>query len=267
MRMTYASRVRAGTWVGPALLAFIVTAFLAYSLPRYFTGDPGQSLVPATFGLHYPLLVAHVTFATVAMVSAVAQIWPGLRVRHPVLHRRTGRVYVAAAVPAGWCALIIGAATPFGPIVMASDVAGASLWLWFTINGYLAGRQRRFAMHRRHMVRSATLALSVITNRIWTPVLFIALQPLHDSVFHGDDVRFLWVVAGLGGWLGWTIPLLGVQRWLGRKVVMAPSSISQQMDTPRCNVRAIVEHAAMHLSERGQGHGDGVQRQDRAGYS
>jgi hypothetical protein len=152
-------------------LVVVIAAFLADSLPPYLTGDPGQSRVPATFGLHYPLPVAHVMFATVAMVSAVAQIWPGLRVRHPVLHRRTGRVYVAAAVPA-------------------------------------------------------------ITNRIWTTVLFIALQPLHDSVFHGDDVRFLWV-AGIGAWLGGTIPLLIVQRWLGSKVVIPRSSIPPQMDTPR----------------------------------
>jgi hypothetical protein len=49
---------------------------LVYSLPPYFTGG---TRVPATFALHYPLLVAHVMFASVAMVTAVAQLWPGLR--------------------------------------------------------------------------------------------------------------------------------------------------------------------------------------------
>ena len=84
-------------------------------------------------------------FASVAMVCAVAQIWPGLRRRHPVLHRRVGRVYVCTAIPAAACAMVIGAATPFGPILAVSNVLLASLWLWFTINGYLAGRDRRFA--------------------------------------------------------------------------------------------------------------------------
>ncbi len=74
---------------------------LAYSLPPYLTGG---TQVPSTFGLHYPLLVAHVLLASVAMVCAVAQIWPGLRHRHPALHRRTGRVYVATAIPAAVCA-------------------------------------------------------------------------------------------------------------------------------------------------------------------
>jgi uncharacterized membrane protein len=206
-------------------LAVIVLVFLGYSLPPYFTGG---TRVPATFALHYPLLVGHVMFASVAMVSAVVQTWPGLRRRLPGVHRRVGRVYVFTAVPAAMCAMVIGAATPFGPILAVSNVLLASLWLWLTINGYLAGRQRRFAAHRRHMILSATVGLSIITNRIWTPVLFIALHPLQDSIFGGNEEHYLWVVAGIGAWLGWTIPTVAVYRWLTRKPTEPPSSISQQ---------------------------------------
>jgi uncharacterized membrane protein len=227
MRMAYASRGR--TWLA-LTLAVIVVFFLAYSLPPYFTGG---TRVPATFALHYPLLVAHVMFASVAMLTATAQIWPRLRSRHPTLHRRVGRVYVCAAIPAAVCAMVIGAATPFGPFLAVGNVVLGLLWLWFTINGYLAARQRRFAAHRRHMVRGATLALSIITNRVWTPVLFIALHPLQDSAFDGDADHFLWFVAGLGAWLGWTIPLLAVQWWLTRKPDVAGPSISQSPDALR----------------------------------
>ena len=130
------------------------------------------------------------------------------------MHRRVGRVYVFTAIPAAVCAMVIGAATPFGPILAVSNVLLASLWLWFTINGYLAGRQRRFARHRRHMVLSAThRRCPIITNRIWTPMLFIALHPLQDSVFGGNEEHYLWVVAGIGAWLGWTIPT--VRRAIG----------------------------------------------------
>lgn len=75
--------------------------------------------------------------------------------------------------------------------------------------------------------RIAPLAFSTITNRIWTPVLFIALHPLQGSVFDGNQEHFLW----FGAWLGWTIPLLGVQWWLNRRPVIAPSSMSQLPDT------------------------------------
>jgi uncharacterized membrane protein len=116
-------------------LSVIVVAFLAFSLPPYFTG---HTRVPSTFVLHYPLLVGHVMFASVAMVMAVVQIWPGLRARRPALHRRCGRIYVAAAIPAAVCALVIGAATPFGPFLAVSNVMLAGIWLWFTTTGYLA---------------------------------------------------------------------------------------------------------------------------------
>lgn len=225
--MPYASALSHRKWLA-AGLAVVVAAFLAFSLPPYFTGG---TRVPATFALHYPLLVAHVMFASVAIIGAVAQIWPRLRARHPKLHRRVGRVYVYTAIPAALCAAIIGAATPFGPFLAVSNVFLAALWLWFTINGYLAARQRRFAQHRRHMVLSATLALSIVTNRIWTPVLFISLHPLQDSVFDGNEEHFLWFAAGLGAWLGWTIPLAAVQWWLKRKPILAPTSISTQADT------------------------------------
>src|ERR1700754_962575 len=109
--MTYAQS-RNGRWPAAAL-AVIVLAFLGYSLPPYFTGG---TRVPATFGLHYPLLVGHVMLASVAIACAVAQIWPGLRLRASWLLRRVGRVYVYTAIPAALCAMVIGAATPFGPL-------------------------------------------------------------------------------------------------------------------------------------------------------
>jgi hypothetical protein len=202
-------------------------AFLAFSLPPYFTGG---TRVPATFGFHYPLLVAHVMAGSVAMLTALGQIWPRLRARHPALHRRVGRVYIGAAIPAAVCAMVIGAATPFGPLLAVSNVLLAALWLWFTINGFVAVRQRRYADHRRHMIRSATLAFSTIANRIWTPILFITLAPLQDSVFGGNPEHFLWFVAGLGAWLGWTIPFAAVQWWLTRRPLMAQSSISHLID-------------------------------------
>lgn len=220
MRMSYALAT-GKRWLAPALLV-VVAAFLAFSLPPYFTGG---TRVPATFSLHYPLLVAHVMLGSVAMVAAVAQIWPGLRRRHRVLHRRTGRVYVATAIPAAASAMVIGAATPFGPVLAVSNVTLGALWLWFTVNGFAAARQRNFAEHRRHMIRSATLALSIITNRIWGPIVFITFHPLQDTVFGGNEEHFMWLVTGTIGWLGWVVPLAVVSWWLTRRPVMASSSI------------------------------------------
>jgi uncharacterized membrane protein len=209
-------------------LGAVVALFLIFSVPPYLSGG---TRVPATFSLHYPVLVAHVLFATTAMVTAVVQIWPGLRVRHRLLHRRCGRVYVATAVPAALCALVIGPATPFGPLLAVSNVGLATLWLWFTVAGLVAARQGRFVAHRRHMIRSATLALSIITNRIWTPIIFIVFHPLRDNVFDGNEEHFMWFAAGVGAWLGWTVPLGIVQWWLHTRPLLPPSVIRRLTDT------------------------------------
>ncbi|MGV0872718.1 DUF2306 domain-containing protein [Mycolicibacterium sp. XJ879] len=218
--MPYAKTIPGRRLAGALLV--VVTAFLVYSLRPYFSGD---TRVPATFALHYPLLVAHVMLGSLAMVTAVAQLWPGLRRRHPTLHRRTGRVYVGTMIPAAASAIVIGAATPFGPVLAVSNVVLGTLWLWFTVNGFLAARQRDFAEHRRHMIRSATLTFSIITNRVWSPIVFITFDPLQDTVFGGNQERFLWFVAGTVGWLGWVIPLGLVQWWLNKKPVIATSPI------------------------------------------
>ncbi|OBJ96799.1 hypothetical protein A5746_08475 [Mycolicibacterium conceptionense] len=225
--MIYAS-LRSVRWA--AALTVIVTVFLVYSLPPYLTGG---TRVQATFGLHYPLLVAHVLLASVAMVCAVAQVWPGLRRRHPAWHRRTGRIYAATAIPATLCAIVIGAATPFGPILGVGNVVLAALWFWFTVDGFLAARQRRFGAHRRQMLRSATLALSIITNRVWTPVLYLGFDPLRDSIFGGNEEKYVWVVAGVGGWLGWTIPLLLLQVWLRRHPGTGSEPVPMAASVPR----------------------------------
>ncbi|KUI48266.1 hypothetical protein AU198_19920 [Mycobacterium sp. GA-1199] len=226
--MTYASRRSSPR---PALaLAVVVAIFLGVSVPPYLAGG---TRVPATFPLHYPLLVSHVMFASVAMVTAVVQIWPRLRIRHPALHRRCGRVYVVSALPAAASAIVIGALTPFGPLLAVSNVTLGAVWLWFTARGYAAARRRRISDHRRDMVRSAVLALSVITNRIWTPVIYLSLHPLQDSVFRGSDEHLQWFAAGVGGWLGWTVPLAIVQWRLTRRPVTTSSSNRQPTEIPR----------------------------------
>ncbi|KXW79346.1 putative membrane protein (DUF2306) [Mycolicibacterium phlei] len=221
MRMTYAYRFG---------LPIVVLAFLVYSLPPYLVGD---TRVPATFGLHHPLLLGHVALGTVALVAGVAQVWPRPRLRHPARHRLVGRLYVVATVPSALFAAVIGALTPFGPLLAVSNTVLGVLWLGFTVGGYLAARAGRYATHRRRMLLSVTLALSVITNRLWAPVLFLICDPLRTSVFGGDDERYLWFTAGVAGWLGWVLPLAAVGWWLHRRPAVAATSIPTVSEVPR----------------------------------
>lgn len=194
-------------WVGP--FALIAVVFVAYSLPPYLSFNPAASRVPPPdLPGYFPLLVAHVLCGSVAILTCCLQVWPRFRTRHSVAHRRIGRVYVFAGVlPAGLIGLVIGAATPFGPVAAASNVLLSALWLTCTAAGWRAARARRFGEHRRWMVRSFALTASIVTNRLWAPVLALGLGPSMTAE----------TLAGMTTWLGWTIPLLVAQWWLDRK--------------------------------------------------
>src|SRR5258707_14687571 len=116
--------------IGPLLV--LPLAFIASSLPPYLTFDPARSRIapPAGLTAYYPALVGHVMFGSIAMLTACLQMWPWLRRRYPEVHRRVGDVYVfGGVVPAGAMGLTIGAVTPFGPVIRASNVLLAALWL------------------------------------------------------------------------------------------------------------------------------------------
>lgn len=204
-------------WVAP--LAMVSVAFIAYSLPPYLTFDRTQSRVPQPGNLtfHYPILVAHILFGSVALLGCCIQIWPWFRQRYPAAHRVIGRVYVfGGVVPAGLMALTIGAVSPFGPMVAVSDVLGASLWLACTITGFRMARARRFAEHRRWMIRSFAMTASIITNRVWIVLWIVILSPQLSTTFGGSEVALRQTISGLSGWLGWVVPLLITQWWLDR---------------------------------------------------
>ena len=205
-----------GPWAVAPLLV-VVAAFVAYSLPPYLSLDPSRSRIapPAGVAAYYPLLVAHVVFGSIAIVTSGFQIWPWFRRRQPAWHRRLGRLYVFGGVlPAGVVGLAIGAVTPFGPVLRASDVLLALVWLAVTVAGLRAARAGAIVEHRRWMIRSVALTLSVITNRVWAVVWILALLPQLPTTFGGNEQLLVQTVAGLSGWLGWVLPLLAAEWWL-----------------------------------------------------
>ncbi|AOS63541.1 DUF2306 domain-containing protein [Actinoalloteichus hymeniacidonis] len=202
-------------WVVPLL--FLAVAFVGFSLPPYLTGDEELARVPIPDGLafYYPTLVAHVVFSSVAMVTGVFQVWPWFRGRFRAAHRVLGRVYVlAGCLPGGITGLVIAIHTPFGPVAQVSSSILAILWLAFTINGFRTARARRFADHRVWMIRSFTLTMSIISNRLWGALATILLSPRVDSTFQGSQIAFDHAISGLANWLGWTVPLFAVEAWL-----------------------------------------------------
>jgi hypothetical protein len=211
--------IRKGWWRRPwiAPLVMIVIAFLAFSVPPYLSLDPRRSRIqpPGSLAGYFPILVAHVVFGSVALLTACLQVWPWFRERYRAAHRIAGRVYVFVGVlPAGLLGLTLGAVTPFGPMLRVSNVMLALLWLTFTITGYRRARQRRYVEHRRWMIRSFALTASIITNRVWGVIAFLVLTPQLQTTFEGSEKMLTWTIAGLAGWLGWVVSLLVAECWL-----------------------------------------------------
>jgi uncharacterized membrane protein len=210
-------RPRLLTRIGPGALALVALAFIAFALPPYLSLDPARSRIPPPAGVpaYYPLLVVHVVFASIAMVTACVQLSPWVRQMRPAWHRLSGRLYIFGGVlPAGLAGLVIGVLTPFGPIIRASNVLLAVLWLTCTLVGFRMARGGRYADHRRWMTRSITLTLSIITNRIWAVVFTLSLGPQLHTTFGGNEMLMVHAIAGLSGWLGWVLPLLAVEWWV-----------------------------------------------------
>ncbi len=208
---------------GVAPLMLLVAAFVAFAVPPYLTFDPSQSRIPPPEGFapYYPLLVAHVIFGTVAILACCFQIWPWFRVRYPAAHRAIGRVYVfGGVVPAGLLGLVIGANGPFGLVLRVSNMLLAVLWVGVTVAGFLTARRRRYVEHRRWMIRSFVLTLSIITNRVWAAVGFLVVVPQMAGMFEGNETLMVHTIAGLTGWLGWVVPLLVAEWWLERDVAV-----------------------------------------------
>lgn len=204
-------------WIAP--LAVITAVFLATALPRYVGLDPSQALIPAgevgdRGPAYYPALVTHIFTGSVMLGAAVLQLWPWLRANHPVVHRWSGRVYVAAAIPTAIAALVTAQFPSEGPSQRTANSMLAVLLLTFTLLGFRAVRQRRFADHREWMIRSTALAFSIVANRFWGVALVMLFVPSFDGDMAGSPEALS--AAAASAWVSWVVNLLFAEWWIHR---------------------------------------------------
>jgi hypothetical protein len=190
-------------WIIPLWL--VTAAFLYFQLDPFVGVPEAQAPVPPhdSFPPYYELLITHIVFGTISMLTVCLQVWPWLRQRHPVVHRVAGRIYVVACVIAGVCGLII---MPFAPVVGQVGVTMATtLWVIFTLVGFWAARTRRYALHRRFMLYSFALVMNNVWALAGAKVIF-GLQLNFDYTYFFEAAR----------WVGWVVNLMLVQWFLYR---------------------------------------------------
>jgi hypothetical protein len=218
-------RRRRSVWMLP--LAAIAAAFLVYQTPPYLSLNPSRSRIPLHFPFHYWLIVGHVAFGTVSLVTLVLQLWPWLRRRHPAVHRWSGRAYVfAGALPsAAFAIAMLPVSYPAGRIGVAMS---ATLWSVSAVLGWIRLRQHRYGAHRRWMLYSFAIVWGqviwgfLIGNAwFWWSPWAATVNPDH--------------VVEAARWVGWVVNLMAVQWWLertaGRTLELPPGRV--ELPLPR----------------------------------
>ncbi|GIO16726.1 hypothetical protein J19TS2_62810 [Cohnella xylanilytica] len=183
------------------LVAVSLGVMLAFSAP-YLAFDPDASRVDVSSSAwHYPLLVAHILTALVALATGFAQFSERLRSRKPAAHRYAGRAYVASVFVSGILAFALAAfIADFAKAV--SFLTLSALWLFTSWQGYRYARRRRFADHRRWMIRSFGLTLVAVSGRVLMPVLLLLYYALNGFSLPGGREGMVEEALNVNIWAG-----------------------------------------------------------------
>lgn len=163
---------RAGRWL--LFAPVVIVALLSY---RYVFDLPPIPPSIAANRFRAVWLVLHAGSAATALLSGGAQFAQGIRARRPAVHRFTGRVYVGGCLVGGVSGLVLAFGSSAGTIATAGFGSLAVAWLMTTVYGWHHARWRRFADHRRWMIRSWALTLSAVTLRLYIVLAEIADLP------------------------------------------------------------------------------------------
>jgi len=118
-------------------------------------------------------MLAHAIVAPFALLLGPFQFFPGLRSRHPILHRLSGRIYVLAVLISGTAALATAPFASGGPIAGLGFGLLAVSWLATTFGAWRAAVARKFDLHRLLMRFSYAMTFGAVTLRLQIPIGFI----------------------------------------------------------------------------------------------
>lgn len=164
-------------------------AFEAHSAASFSKFAPKRPLPVFAFASHNrPLLLLHIAGGFVALIVGLFQFLPRLRSQRPAIHRRLGKIYLAAVaigsaggLPLSYLALR-HMPDDIRQALLPTTLAFATLaitWPILTGMAYLRVRQRRFDEHRAWMMRSYALTFAAVTTRLISPItLFLTRDAL-----------------------------------------------------------------------------------------
>ena len=145
----------------------------------------------------------HVSFAPLALVAGAVQLFPKIRTKRPALHRWVGRFYGLSVLLAGLSGLIVAFGAAGGLSAQLGFAILSALWLFATLQGVRYARARRFAEHRRWMIRSFALTFAAVTLRLYLPFFFAS------GFTYTQASNYV-------AWMCWIPNLIAVELWMPR---------------------------------------------------
>jgi uncharacterized membrane protein len=217
-------------WIAVIFLAFIGiavatrrTVVLVRPGAMSARNNPAAELDSA-FANRKILTLTHILPAMLFMLLGPLQFVPGLRARHPRLHRWSGRIFLGASLVVG----VTGLALAFGKTIGGMDEKAAitlfgSFFLIALARGLWHALRREFSQHREWMIRGYAIGLAVATIR---PIMgaFFAAAVVHGH--HPEPHEFF----GTAFWIGFTLQMMAAEMWInytrpGASASMVPASI------------------------------------------
>jgi uncharacterized membrane protein len=177
---------RARDWAIPValmLLAAIPVIAGGIRLADLAGGGPATADNARFFSAPLPVIV-HIVGASLYCVIGAWQFSPGLRLRHPVWHRRAGRVLVvaglAAAVSGVWMAMSYAIVPADHPLLHAFRLMAGSAMAAAIVVAFAAIRRRDVAMHRAWMVRAYAIGQGAGTQALTMLPAMLLFGPPDD---------------------------------------------------------------------------------------
>lgn len=146
----------------------------------------------------------HIIFGGLALLIGWIQFSPGFRNKNPILHKKTGKVYVTSVLLSSVAGIGIGFFATGGLWSSLGFICLGVIWFYTTLMGYTTIRKRQVEVHQKFMVYSYAACFAAVTLRIWLPLLI---------VIHGEFMVAYTIVA----WLSW-VPNLLVANLIARRI-------------------------------------------------
>jgi uncharacterized membrane protein len=195
------------------ILVIVSLGVMIFFMIPYLTLDPTKSRVMIkSTTLQYPVLVSHIVFAFIALITGFLQFIDRIRLKNPKVHRYIGRIYVSSIFISGLLALIA--------VLYIEDFTKAAafltldvLWLFTCWKGYRTAVKKSFKEHRIWMIRSFGITLVAVSARALVPVLLLAYYALNGFTLPEGRDKMVEEVLNVNIWVGIALNFVIVE-WL-----------------------------------------------------